>query len=145
MSKTKKIVSTALAKLNDGSAMAKKAWKNSDLSSKASALVGAGASLAAMKKGGSAAVKTVRKHPVGAAVTAATLAAVGAAVYVVNKRKKVQAAVKKASKQITATKKAATKKVAAKKAAVKKAATKTKKAAKKKTAARKAPAKKSAN
>ncbi len=137
MSKTNKIVSTALAKLNDGSAMAKKAWKNSDLTSKASALVGAGAGLAAMKKGGSAAVKTVRKHPIGTAVTAATLAAVGAAVYLVNKKKKDAAkpAAKKASKQIAATKSTATKKAAAKKAPAKKAATK-------KAAAKKAPAKK---
>jgi hypothetical protein len=141
MSKTNKIVSTALAKLNDGSAMAKKAWKNSDLASKASALVGAGAGLAALKKGGSAAVKTVRKHPVGAAVTAATLAAVGAAVYMVNKKKKASAAkpaAKKASKQIAAKKSAAP----AKKAAVKKAAAK--KAPAKKAAAKKAPAKKAA-
>ena len=84
MSKSSKIVSTALATLSDGSEMARKAWKNSDLAGKASALVGAGAGLAAMKKGGVAAVKTVKKHPVGAAVTAAALAAVGAAVYVVN-------------------------------------------------------------
>jgi len=132
MSKSSKIVSTALAKLNDGGAMAKKAWKNSDLTSKASALVGAGAGLAAIKKGGSAAVKTVRKHPVGAAVTAAALAAVGAAVYAVNKRKKAAAkpAAKKTSKQVVA-KKSAAKKAPAKKAAAKKAA-------------RKAPAKKSA-
>jgi len=132
MSKSSKIVSTALAKLNDGSAMAKKAWKNSDLTSKASALVGAGAGLAAIKKGGSAAVKTVRKHPVGAAVTAAALAAVGAAVYAVNKRNKAAAkpAAKKTSKQVVA-KKSAAKKAPAKKAAAKKAA-------------RKAPAKKAA-
>ena len=69
MSKTKEIVSTALAKLGDTGAAAKKAWNKSDLTSKASALVGAGAGLAAVKKGGAAAVKTVRKHPVGAAVT----------------------------------------------------------------------------
>jgi len=133
MSKSSKIVSTALAKLNDGSAMAKKAWKNSDLTSKASALVGAGAGLAAIKKGGSAAVKTVRKHPVGAAVTAAALAAVGAAVYAVNKRKKAAAkpAAKKTSKQVVA-KKSAAKKAPAKKAAPRKAA---KKAAAKKPAA----------
>lgn len=133
MSKSSKIVSTALAKLNDGSAMAKKAWKNSDLTSKASALVGAGAGLAAIKKGGSAAVKTVRKHPVGAAVTAAALAAVGAAVYAVNKRKKAAAkpAAKKTSKQVVA-KKSAAKKAPAKKAAPRKAA---KKAAAKKSAA----------
>ena len=134
MSKTNKIVSTALAKLNDGSAMAKKAWKDSDLTSKASALVGAGAGLAAIKKGGSAAVKSVRKHPVGAAVTAATLAAVGAAVYMVNKKKKAAAAKpaakKAASKQVAAKKAAApAKKAAAKKAPVKKAAAR--KAAKK--------------
>jgi len=132
-SKTNQIVSTALAKLNDGSAMAKKAWKNSDITSKASALVGAGAGLAAIKKGSSAAVKTVRKHPVGAAVTAAALAAVGAAVYAVNKRKKAAAkpAAKNASKQVVA-KKSAAKKAPAKKAPAKKAA------------ARKAPAKKAA-
>jgi len=100
MSKTSKIVSTALATLNDGTALAKKAWKNSDLTSKASALVGAGAGLAAAKKGGAAAIKAVRKHPVGTAVTAAALAAVGAAVYVVNKRK--TAAAKPAAKKSTA-------------------------------------------
>lgn len=99
MSKSSKIVSTALATLSDGSEMAKKAWKNSDLASKASALVGAGAGLAAIKKGGSAAVKTVKKHPVGAAVTAAAIAAVGAAVYAVNKRKKAAAAAKPAAKK----------------------------------------------
>jgi len=123
MSKTSKIVSTALATLNDGSAMAKKAWKNSDLAGKASALVGAGAGLAAIKKGGSAAVKTVRKHPVGAAVTAAAIAAVGAAVYAVSKRNKAAAAKpaakKSASKQVVAKK--ATAKPAAKKAPAKKA------------------------
>ena len=134
MSKTSKIVSTALAKLSDGGEIAKKAWKNSDLTSKASALVGAGAGLAAVKKGGAAAVKTVRKHPVGAAVTAAALAAVGAAVYAVNKRKKAAAAK-------PAAKKAATKQVAAKKVAAKKAPAR--KAPAKKAPAKKAPAKKS--
>lgn len=119
MSKSSKIVSTALAKLNDGSAMARKAWKNSDLTGKATALVGAGAGLAAIKKGGSAAVKTVRKHPVGAAVTAAALAAVGAAVYAVNKRRKAAAA-KPAAKQVAA-KKSVAKKAPAKKAAARKA------------------------
>ena len=126
MSKTSKIVSTALTKLSDGGTAARKAWNNSDLATKASALVGAGAGLAAVKKGGSAAVKTVRKHPVGAAVAAATLAAVGTAVYVVNKRRKAAAAKpaakKAASKQATA-KKAAAKKAPARKAAAKKAAT----------------------
>lgn len=131
MSKTSKIVSTALATLNDGTALAKKAWKNSDLTSKASALVGAGAGLAAAKKGGAAAIKAVRKHPVGTAVTAAALAAVGAAVYVVNKRK--TAAAKPAAKKSTA------KQVAAKKATAKPAA---KKAPAKKAAARKPAAKK---
>lgn len=135
MSKTKEIVNTALAKLSDTGAAAKKAWDKSDLTSKASALVGAGAGLAAVKKGGSAAVKTVRKHPVGAAVAAATLAAVGAAVYVANKRKK--AAAKPGSKQIVA------KKATAKKAASKKAAA-VKKAPAKKAAAKKAPARKAA-
>ncbi|MBP6596396.1 MAG: hypothetical protein KA196_02670, partial [Arenimonas sp.] len=61
MSKTNKIVSTALATLSDGTAMARKAWKDSDLAGKASALVGAGAGLAAVKKGAAAAAKTVRK------------------------------------------------------------------------------------
>lgn len=135
MSKSSKIVSTALATLSDGSEMAKKAWKNSDLAGKASALVGAGAGLAAIKKGGTAAVRTVRKHPVGAAVTAAALAAVGAAVYAVNKRNKAAAAAKPAAKK--AAKKAASKQIVAKKAAVKKVAAK-------KAAAKKAPAKKAA-
>ncbi len=130
-SKTSKIVSTALAKLSDGGDMAMKAWKNSDLTSKASALVGAGAGLAAVKKGGAAAVKAVRKHPVGTAVTAAALAAVGAAVYVVNKRK--SAAAKPAAKKSTS------KQVAAKKTTAKPAARKaTKKAPAKKAAAKKA-------
>jgi hypothetical protein len=136
MSKTKEIVNTALAKLSDTGAAAKKAWDKSDLTSKASALVGAGAGLAAVKKGGAAAVKTVRKHPVGAAVAAATLAAVGAAVYVANKRRSAATA-KPGSKQIVA------KKATAKKAAPKKAAA-VKKAPAKKAAAKKAPAKKAA-
>ena len=42
MSKTKEIVSTAIAKLGDTGAAAKKVWDKSDLASKASALVGAG-------------------------------------------------------------------------------------------------------
>ena len=105
MSKTKEIVSTAVAKLGD----AKKAFEKADLVGKASRIAGVGAGLAMAKKGGSAAVKTVRKHPGGTAVTAAALAAVGAAVYLA-KKKKAGAAAK------PATAKAGTK-AAAKKAA----------------------------
>ena len=144
MSKTKEMVSTALTtlnkkgakalgKLNEGGAIAKQVWKDTDLAGKASAIIGAGAGLAAVTQGGTAAVKAVRKHPVGAAVAAASLAAVGAAVYAVKKRK--DAATKRTSKQVVA------KKATAKKSAAKKT---TKKATTKKTAARKAPAKKAA-
>ena len=111
MSKTKEMVSTALTtlnksgakalgKLNEGGAIAKQVWKDTDIAGKASAIVGAGAGLAAIRKGGTAAVKAVRKHPVGAAVAAASIAAVGAAVYAVKKRK--DAATKRTSKQVVA-------------------------------------------
>src|SRR5690606_19204434 len=103
MSKTNKIVSTAMAKLGDAGAKAKKAWNKADLAKKAGALVSAGAGAAAVKRGSSAAIKAVRKHPVGTAVGAAALAAVGAAVYAVNKRKKAAAAggTAKKSTQVT--------------------------------------------
>ncbi len=128
MSKTKEIVSTAVAKLGD----AKKAFEKADLVGKASRIAGVGAGLAMAKKGGSAAVKTVRKHPVGTAVTAAALAAVGAAVYLA-KKKKAGAAAKPAAK---AAAKPAPKKLAKPAGPAKKAAVK--KAAPKKTAAKKA-------
>ena len=58
--KTKEMVSTALTtlnkkgakalgKLNEGGAIAKQVWKDTDLAGKASAIVGAGAGLAAVK------------------------------------------------------------------------------------------------
>ena len=43
MSKTNKIVSTAMAKLGDAGAKAKKSWNKADLAKKAGALVSAGA------------------------------------------------------------------------------------------------------
>lgn len=125
MSKTKEIVSTAVAKLGD----AKKAFEKADLVGKASRIAGVGAGLAIAKKGGAAAVKTVRKHPVGTAVTAAALAAVGAAVYLAKKKKAGAAKPATAKAGTKAAAKPAPKKLAkpagpAKKAAVRKAAPK---------------------
>lgn len=129
MSKTKQIVAAAKSRLGE----ATKAFKKASLAKKAGSIAGVGASLALAKKGGSAAVKTVRKHPVGTAVATAALAAVGAAVYAVRKKKAAgsKPAAKKAAAR-TATKKVA--KAAPKKATVRKAATK--KAAAKKVGGR---------
>src|SRR5690606_15168968 len=98
MSKTRKIVSAAKARLGE----ATEAFKKASLAKKAGGIAGVGASLALAKKGGSAAVKTVRKHPVGTAVATAALAAVGAAVYAARKKK--AGAAKPAAKKATAKK-----------------------------------------
>lgn len=125
MSKTKELVNTAIEKLGQ----AKDAFGKADLAGKAGRIAGVGAGLALARKGGSAAVKTVRKHPVGAAVAAAAVAAVGAAVYLAKKKKAAGAKpAKPAAKKLA--------KPAAKKAAAKPAA--------RKAVARKAPAKKAA-
>lgn len=118
MSKTKVLVNTAIEKLG----RAKEAFGEADLAGKAGRIAGVGAGLALARKGGSAAVKTVRKHPVGAAVAAAAVAAVGAAVYLAKKKK---AGAKPAAKKLARpAAKPAAKTAVAKKAPAKKAAKK---------------------
>ena len=53
MSKTNKIVPTAMTKLGDTGAKAKKAWNQADLAKKAGALVSAGASVTLVGRPGS--------------------------------------------------------------------------------------------